>query len=96
MLLRFTLTLSRPSLANVGVDIATRDGSAGVDLGDYVPLTRRVTFVSRHTTGAIDVQTLRNSDAGTVEAFFVDLTNADGASIVDGVGAGLIFSPLVP
>ena len=93
---RFTLTLSRPSLSSVSVDITTRDGTASAALGDFVPLSRRVTFLSRRTSGTIDVQTVRDSDGGGLEVFFVDLTNADGATIADGVGTGLIFSPLVP
>jgi hypothetical protein len=93
---RFTLTLSRPSLSNVSVDIATRDGGAIASLGDYTLLSRRVTFLPRRMSGTVDVHTVRDSDGGGVEVFFVDLTNADGATITDGVGAGLIFSPFVP
>jgi len=48
------------------------------------------------TSGTVDVQTPRNSDLAMTEAFFVDLSNADGATIAHATGTGLIFSPLVP
>jgi hypothetical protein len=86
--------LSRPSISNISPAIATRAGSAIAAIGDYTPLSRRVTFLSRDASGTIDLKKLRAIvTPGAPEVFFLDLTNADGAPIAAGVGTGPILSP---
>jgi Calx-beta domain len=93
---RFTLTLSRPSLDNVGVDIATRDGTAHAAEGDYVSLSRRVVFLSGITRGTFDIETARDGDSAPAETFLVDLKNPSGATLGDALGLGLIVGHVLP
>ena len=87
----FTVTLSLPNSDPVTVDVATRDGTATVADGDYAMTTATpLTFAAHSTTQTFTVPVNGDIQVETDEQFFVDLTNPNGAAIVDGVGMATI------
>ncbi len=93
----FTVTSSLPAPAGgITFDLATADGTAqdGVPIGDdndYVSksLTAQ-TIAAGNTTYTFDVTVNSDTLVEPNETFFVNLTNASGATVVDGQGQGTI------
>ena len=85
----FTVTLSSTSSQTVTVDYATADGSANAD-SDYVAVSGQVSFQPGDTTQSIAVAVNGDTLTETNETFFVNLSNAVNATIIDSQGTGMI------
>jgi predicted extracellular nuclease len=90
----FTVNLSTPALeGGVTFDIATADGSAMAISGDYVTQALMGQTIAE---GAMDYsfQVAVNSDttAEPNEAFFVNVTDVNGAIVGDGAATGTILN----
>jgi predicted extracellular nuclease len=88
----FTVSLSSPAGAGgVTFDIATADGAALTADGDYVAksLTGQ-TIPAASSTYTFDVTVNGDTTEEPDETFFVDITNATGATIADGQGVGTV------
>lgn len=97
----FTVTLSEPPLQqNVTVDFATQDGTATVGDEDYDPTSGTLLFPAPGLGGpnfgpvTQQIAVTVNGDTRTEpdEFFTVALSNASGATIVDGRGTGTILN----
>jgi hypothetical protein len=88
----FTVSLSAASSSTVTVDYATADGSATVADDDYVSRSGTLTFAPGDTSKTISVQVIGDTKTEETEVFSVNLSDASGATIVDGHGDCLIFS----
>jgi ELWxxDGT repeat protein len=86
---RFTVSLSQPAGQTVTVSYATSDGTATAG-ADYDAASGTLTFAPGETSKTIDVHLRGDVLPENNETFFVTLTNAHGAAIVDGDGAGII------
>jgi hypothetical protein len=88
----FTVTLSAPSGRSVSVNYATGDGTATTADGDYQAASGTLTFAAGEITKTITV--LVNGDIINEpdEAFYVNLSGADGATIADSQGQGTILN----
>lgn len=91
----FTVSLSAASAAPVTVQFSTRNGTAQAG-SDYVALSGTLTFAPGELTKAITIQVNGDTQQEEVEVFFVDLTNATGATIADAEGLGRIFNDDAP
>jgi hypothetical protein len=93
----FTVTLSRTSVAAVTVDFATADGTATAP-ADYSAASGTLTFAPGETSKTVSVAVNGDTVCEPDETFLVDLSNATGATIVDGQGQGTIVNddPCVP
>ena len=86
----FTVTQSVVSGRPVTVDYATADSSA-IAPGDYAATTGQLTFAPGQTTRTITVPVNGDlADEGT-ETYFLNLSNAGSATIVDNQGGGTII-----
>ena len=85
----FTVSLSGPSGQTSTVDFSTADGSAVVD-EDYTAVNGTLTFAPGATTQTVVVPILGNISSEFTENFFVNLSNASGATILDAQGEGTI------
>jgi hypothetical protein len=86
----FTVTLAAAPASNVTVNYGTADGDATVAGGDYVATSGTLTFTPGQTSKTITVP-VRGDRVGEVdELFYVNLSNAVNADIVDGQGMGKI------
>ncbi|MGI0486316.1 Calx-beta domain-containing protein [Pantanalinema rosaneae CENA516] len=92
----FTVSLSTASSSVVTVDYATIDGSATAS-SDYtaIPLTT-LTFAPGQTSQTITVNVQGDLDVETDETFFVNLSNAAGATIAVPQGLGTILNDDLP
>lgn len=81
-----TLTLSAASPETVTVDVATADGTALFDEGDYYETKGRLVFQPGETTETLQVTVNGDLVAEGDEVFYVDLTNPVNATIADGRG----------
>lgn len=88
----FTVTLSQASTTTVTVNFATRDGSATVADRDYVARSGTLTFNPGETSKAISVTVNAAATPETAEFFYVLLSDARNASILDDTGVGTIVS----
>ena len=86
----FTVTLSEPSVDTVTVEFATADDTATAG-SDYVTASGTLEFSAGAVTRTITVQVNGDLDPEADETFFVNLTNAVGATITDGQGEGTIL-----
>jgi hypothetical protein len=90
--LAFTVALDQPAPAGgVTVDFATADGTATVADNDYVAESGQVSFAEGEDEKQIVVDVVGDTTVEPDEAFFVDLSNASGATIADDQGLGGIF-----
>lgn len=78
----FAARLSAASATPVTVNFATADGTAS-EGQDYTGATGTVTFAPGQTTQAITVSVLGSLDVEGDQTFFVDLSNAAGATLAD-------------
>jgi hypothetical protein len=84
----FTVTLSPASSQTVTVNYSTADGSA-VQNEDYAGTSGTLTFSPGETSKIITVRVYGTTYGGE-ENFYVNLSNASGASIADNQGVGTI------
>lgn len=87
----FTVALSEPSAAPVTVDYSTRNGTAQAG-SDYAATSGTLTFAPGEVTKQITVLVNGDTTPEEIEVFFIDLTNASGATIGDAEGLGRIFN----
>jgi chitinase len=85
----FTVSLSAFTFKTVTVDYATVDGTAAAP-DDYAATNDTLTFAPGETTQQVTVDVVGDSDSEVDEAFTVELSNADNASMADGSGTGQI------
>jgi hypothetical protein len=85
----FAVSLDSPSASPVTVNFATADGTAKAG-SDYVATSGTLTFAPGETSKTILVQTIDDNLSEPTETFFVNLSNAVGATITHGQGMGTI------
>jgi hypothetical protein len=85
----FTVSLSEVSASPVTVDFGTRDGTALAG-SDYTATSGTLTFAPGEVTKQITVLVTGDTTVEELETFFVDLSNASGATIGDAEGVGRI------
>ena len=85
----FNVTLSNPTVLPVTVDFATADGTATAP-GDYLAQAGTVTFAPGETVRPITVRFIDDALLEPTETFFVNLSNAVGATVTDSQGQGTI------
>jgi hypothetical protein len=88
----FTVSLSVPSSQPVTVYYATADGTATAGGNDYVPIAGTLTFAPGETTMTITVVVNPDRMKDADETFFVDLSGAVNALLLDDQGLRLILS----
>lgn len=87
----FTVSLSAASASPVTVDFTTRDGTALAG-SDYVATSGTLTFAPGELTKPITVLVNGDTLVEELETFFVDLSNASGATLADAEGVGRILA----
>jgi hypothetical protein len=85
----FSVDLSDPSATDITVDYATADGTATAG-SDYVAASGTVLFPAGTLTQTVTVVVNGDNAAEPSETFFVNLSNAVGATIFDDQGLGTI------
>jgi ELWxxDGT repeat protein len=85
----FTVTLTTPNTTTVTVSYATADGTARAP-SDYLAVTGTLSFPPGVTTRTITVPVNGDSVDEPHESFFLRLSNAVGADLVDAEGEGVI------
>lgn len=85
----FIVTLSAASAGDVSVDYATVDDAATAGF-DYTGVSGTLTIASGDLTGTIEVPILGDTLDEIDETYFVNLSGASGAHIVDSQGLGTI------
>ncbi|CAN5853373.1 hypothetical protein BH11PSE3_BH11PSE3_22930 [soil metagenome] len=85
----FTVSLSAGSTTPVTVTYATADGTATAG-SDYTAKTGTLTFAPGETSKTIQVTAIGDSTVEANEGFSIALSNASGATIAHGTGAGTI------
>src|SRR5262249_43721630 len=88
----FTVSLSAPSTQPVTVTYSTADGTATVAGNDYVPTSGTLIFAPGETTQTITVVINRERKKDADETFFVDLSGAINALLLDDQGQGTIVN----
>lgn len=86
----FTVTLSEASTSTVSVDFSTASGTA-VSSSDFLPLSGTLTFHPGQTIQQIIVPTIDDTVQEGSETFYLNLTNAQGASLLDSQGQATIL-----
>ena len=87
----FVVSLSAPSGQTVTVHYETNDGTATIANSDYVDIPDTIlTFNPGVTIGNVDVTVNGDTAPEGNETFFVDLSTATNASILDNQGLGTI------
>ena len=88
----YTFTVTKTGSGAATVDYATANGSA-VSASDYTAISATtLSFTSVETTKQFTVFVNGDTTVEPSEAFFVNLSNASGATIADGQGVGLIVT----
>ncbi|MBL8107785.1 MAG: hypothetical protein JNJ72_19615, partial [Anaerolineales bacterium] len=87
----FAVTLSPASTGPVTVKYATANGTA-VAGSDYATASGTLTFAVGQTAKTVTVNVLGNTVVEPNETFFVNLSGATGATILDGQGQGTIVN----
>jgi VCBS repeat-containing protein len=85
----FTVTKTGATELPASVDVATANGTASVP-GDYAAGNAALAFAPGEATKTMTVQVNGDATFEVDETFFVDLSNASGATITDGQGLGTI------
>jgi Tol biopolymer transport system component len=85
----FTLTLSSAAGEVVNVDVSTQDGTA-TSASDYITASGSVTFNPGETTKTFAVPLRADTQPEPDETFTLLLSNARGATILDGAAVGTI------
>jgi hypothetical protein len=92
MLLEFVVSLDGPATDSVSVEYSTSDFSAMVDDDDYQAVVGTLTWDAGETSQTIQVPVIGDAVFEPDEKFSVQLTNASGAFIKDGLGLGTIVN----
>jgi hypothetical protein len=87
---KFTVLLSNPSTQTVTVDYSTADGTATDASGDYQSASSSVSFTPGETSKQLTINVNGDTLFEPNETFFVNLSNASGATITDSQGQGTI------
>jgi Calx-beta domain/Bacterial virulence factor lipase N-terminal len=88
----FTVSLSAAGSQPVTVTYATADGTATAGGNDYVSISGSLTFAPGETTKAITVVVNRDRKKEADDAFFIDLSGAVNALLLDDQGLGIILN----
>jgi len=88
----FTVWLSSASTQTISMDFATADGTATVVGNDYYANSGTLTFTPGQTTKTITVQVRGDATSESTENFFVNLSNAVNAWLLDSQGVGTIYN----
>ncbi len=93
----FTVSLSAVSGRNVSVNYATANDTATAP-ADYTAASGALSIPAGQASGTIAVQIIGDTVAEPDETFFVNLSNAQNATLADGQGTGTITDdePVVP
>ena len=86
----FAVTLTNPSYQSISVVYSTADNTAMTTDNDYQSKSGTVTFAAGQTSQPVSVTVNGDTNIESDEEFFVNLSNAQNASIVDPQGKGLI------
>jgi hypothetical protein len=87
----FTVSLSIPAPAPVSVSWATANGTAAAG-SDYVAGSGVVSFATGESTQTVTVPVKGDAAYESDETFYVNLSNASGATIADAQGTGTIVN----
>lgn len=85
----FDVTVSSSATTPITVDFATANGSAS-STSDYDPAAGTLVFAPGETAKQIVVKVTGDTAAEANEKFFVNLSNASGATVPDAIGLGTI------
>jgi hypothetical protein len=88
----FTVSLSAPGTLPVIVNYSTADGTAAADGNDYVPTSGALTFAPGETSLTLTVVINPDRKEDADETFFVDLSGAINALLLDDEGLGTIVN----
>lgn len=86
----FTVTLSNPAQVDVTADYQTADGTA-VGGPDYVPNSGTLTIPAGSVTGTVNATINDDALDEDDETFFMNFSNVQGATVVDGQGQATIL-----
>jgi hypothetical protein len=86
----FTVTLSQTTNSQVTVDYATANGTATTGNNDYEQASGTLTIPANAQSRTISVTVNGDTTDEGNETFFVNLSNANNATIADGQGQGTI------
>ena len=87
--MEFTVTLSRPAIAPVGVDYATSDGTA-TEPDDYTATSGTLTFGAGQSSKTVQVPIVDDAHDDDGETFLLTLSNPVNGYIADGTATGTI------
>jgi large repetitive protein len=87
----FTVSLSTATTRPVTVAYSTANGTA-IACSDYTTASGTLTFAAGETSKTITVQVIGDTLVEANETFFVNLTNASNATILDGQGQATIIN----
>lgn len=87
----FNVTLNKPSDTAITATFSTADGSA-TSGSDYVARTGTITFAPNTVTGTVKVSLLPDTTAEANETFTLNLSNPNGATIVDAQGQATLYN----
>ena len=88
----FTVTLSAAYDVPVTVNFATANGTAKTGNNDYVGTSGTLTFAPGQTTKTVTVLVKGDTKKESNESFFVNLSGATNALILDSQGVGTILN----
>lgn len=91
----FTVSLANPTGGSVSVSYATQSGSAQPG-SDYVSKSGSLSFSGSTTQRQIQISTSQDSIAEEGESFFVNLSNASGATLAKAQGTAVILDDDAP
>jgi hypothetical protein len=89
--IRFTVTLSEPTILPVTVKYSTADGTA-TGGSDYNPGTGTVYFNPGETSKQIGIFVFNDGTVEPDETMFLNLSDPENATILDGTGLGTILN----
>ncbi len=87
----FEVTLSEAALVDVTVDYATADDTALLSDNDYQQNSGSLTFIAGQTSKFVTVTVNGDNIDEADERFYVNLSNANGATIAKAQGVGTII-----
>lgn len=87
---QFTVSLSEAAGSNVTVNYATAMNTA-MPMMDFTAASGSLTFQAGETLKTVSVQTTNDTLVESTESFFLNLSAASGATLVDSQGVGTIL-----
>lgn len=90
-LVTFTVKLSSALFAPVGVDVAAV-GNTAIQGSDFTATGTRLTFAAGETSKTFTAVVFGDTEVESDESFFVNLTNATNATVLKGLGFGVIIN----